>query len=91
MGRYRVLFDGTPRTRSNNSRGKLQFGKKSDVALRRTQDGGLNVDSKYVRVKGLRIGDIEIEDFIERAIRKRALYNETVFEPRLNTFASYMQ
>ena len=61
---------------------QLQFGAKGDVAIRRRPDGSLGVDSKYLRVRDFMIGDVLIDDYIEKIIRKRELRMFELLEKR---------
>ena len=53
-----------------SSNARLQFGKKADAKLIHKPGGGLEIDSKYFDVEALKIGKIDLGDFIGNILKK---------------------
>lgn len=49
----------------------FQFGLKGDVALRRSPNGALLAEAKYLQAKAFMVGHVALDDYIEQTIRKR--------------------
>ena len=48
----------------------LQFGKKGDAKLIRKPGGGIEIDSTYFDVEALKIGEMDLGDFIGNILKK---------------------